>query len=108
MFSLLSPVVGLAALAAALGAAIPAAIAADAANGERLARRWCAACHVVAPDQRQVTTDVAPFSEIAGKGPVDAARIAFFLLAPHPKMPDMSLSRSEAEDLAAYITAQRR
>ena len=28
---------------------------------------------------------------------------AFFLLEPHPKMPNMQLSRSEAADLAAYI-----
>jgi hypothetical protein len=33
----------------------------------------------------------------------DAAKVALFLLAPHPKMPDMELSRTEAGDLAAYI-----
>jgi hypothetical protein len=27
------------------------------------------------------------------------------LLDPHPKMPDMGLSRSDAADLAAYIAA---
>jgi hypothetical protein len=35
----------------------------------------------------------------------DAAKIALFLLDPHPKMPDMALSRSEAADLAAYIVS---
>ena len=35
-----------------------------------------------------------------------AAKLALFLLAPHPRMPDMSLSRSEAADLAAYIERQ--
>jgi len=35
----------------------------------------------------------------------DAAKIALFLLDPHPKMPDMGLSRSDAADLAAYIAA---
>jgi hypothetical protein len=39
---------------------------------------------------------------------LDAAKLALYLLLPHPKMPDMSLSRSEAADLAAYITAQGR
>jgi hypothetical protein len=34
--------------------------------------------------------------------------VAYFLLAPHPRMPDMALSRSEAEDLAAYIATQQR
>jgi hypothetical protein len=27
----------------------------------------------------------------------------FFLLEPHPKMPSMSLTRNEANDIAAYI-----
>jgi mono/diheme cytochrome c family protein len=83
-----------------------AAAAADAANGEKLAKRWCAACHVVASDQRQGTTQAAPFSAIAKEPGVDAARIALYLLLPHPKMPDMNLSRGEAADLAAYIAAQ--
>ncbi len=73
-------------------------------NGERLAHRWCAACHVVSATQRQVTTDQAPpFASIAKTPGFDAAKTALFLLDPHPKMPDMSLSRTEAADLAAYI-----
>jgi hypothetical protein len=31
--------------------------------------------------------------------------IALFLLDPHPKMPDMGLSWTEAADLAAYIAS---
>ena len=85
-----------------------AAAAADAANGEKLAKRWCAACHVVAADQRQGNTQAAPFSAMAKEPGIDAARIALYLLLPHPKMPDMNLSRNEAADLAAYIAAQGR
>lgn len=84
-----------------------AAAAADAGNGEKLAKRWCAACHVVASDQRSGNTQAPPFSAIAKKPGFDEAKLAFFLLVPHPKMPDMSLSRSEAADLAAYIARQR-
>jgi hypothetical protein len=40
---------------------------------------------------------------IAAKPDFDAAKLAFFLLDPHPKMPNMQLSRTEAADLAAYI-----
>jgi hypothetical protein len=36
----------------------------------------------------------------------DAAKLALYLLTPHPKMPDMSLSRAEAADLAAFIVTQ--
>jgi mono/diheme cytochrome c family protein len=89
-------------LLAAAGA-MPPAFAGDASNGERLARRWCAPCHVVASDQRQTTGEAPPFATIASRPGFDPARLAFFLLDPHPKMPDMSLSRIEAGDIAAYI-----
>lgn len=32
-----------------------------------------------------------------------AAQLTYFLLDPHPKMPNMALTRTEAADLAAYI-----
>jgi mono/diheme cytochrome c family protein len=79
------------------------AIAADAYNGERIARRWCEACHVVASDQRSVTGEAPPFATIARRPDFDPGKLALFLLDPHPKMPDMSLTRAEAGDLAAYI-----
>jgi mono/diheme cytochrome c family protein len=84
------------------------AVAADAEIGKRLAERWCASCHVVAADQRQPTAEATPFAGMARTPNFDAPRIAYYLLLPHPRMPDMSLSRSEAEDLAAYIEALRR
>jgi mono/diheme cytochrome c family protein len=95
---------GLLATATATTAAM--AFTADAYNGERLARRWCASCHVVASDQRQVTGEAPPFSTIARQPNFDPARLSLFLLDPHPKMPDMSLTRLEASDLAAYIATQ--
>ena len=83
-----------------------AASAADAANGERLSKRWCAACHVVAADQRSGTTQASPFSAMAKTPGLDASKLALFLLLPHPKMPDMNLTRAEAADIAAYIVSQ--
>ena len=80
------------------------AFAADPGNGQRLAQRWCEACHVVAPTQSRAATDRAPpFPTIAKTPDFDAAKIALFLLDPHPKMPDMGLSRLDAADIAAYI-----
>jgi mono/diheme cytochrome c family protein len=70
------------------------AIAADASNGETLAKRWCA------------TGEAPPFSSIGRTPNLDASRLALFLLLPHPNMPAMTLSRSEASDLAAYIASQ--
>ncbi len=82
-----------------------AASAADAANGKRLAERWCASCHIVEPTQTQGSTQAPPFSEVAKKPHMDAQMIALFLLNPHPKMPDMNLTRIEASDIAAYIAS---
>lgn len=81
--------------------------AADASKGETLAKRWCATCHVVASDQQRGTAQSPPFSAIANKPGFNEATLAFFLLTPHPRMPDMNLSRSEAADLAAFIATQK-
>ena len=90
-----------------LGAVPQIASGADARKGEILAKRWCAACHVVAADQQRGNTQTPPFSAIANKPDFEEIKLAYFLLAPHPPMPDMNLSRSEAADLAAYIKTQR-
>ncbi|HZQ14804.1 MAG TPA: cytochrome c [Pseudolabrys sp.] len=100
MTRLIAALVAFAVLAAPAGA-----WAADAANGKKLAERWCAACHIVSPQQRNGTTQAPPFSEIAKRPHIDAPMVAFFLMNPHPRMPDMSLTRTEAADLAAYIVS---
>lgn len=76
--------------------------AADAAHGGVIARRWCADCHIVASDQTRAKVDAPPFADIAVRVP-DDKRLAAFLTDPHPKMPDMSLTRKEIEDIVAYI-----
>ncbi|HUO55007.1 MAG TPA: c-type cytochrome [Rhodoblastus sp.] len=73
----------------------------DAAHGGEIAKRWCAACHLVAANQKEASADVPSFFDIAArktKGDLTA-----FLTDPHPKMPDMSLTRQEIADLTAYI-----
>lgn len=82
------------------------AAAADAAQGGVLAKRWCAACHVVSADQQSAGGQAPPFSAIARPADLDVGKLALFLLLPHPKMPDMNLSRAEAADIAAYIQSQ--
>jgi mono/diheme cytochrome c family protein len=79
------------------------ALAADASNGQRLAERWCAACHVVSLNQREASSDAPPFAEIAKRPNFSEAGITTFLLDPHAKMPNMNLTRFEAGDIAAYI-----
>jgi mono/diheme cytochrome c family protein len=91
-----------------VAASAEAASAADARKGETLAKRWCAACHLVAADQARGSTQAPPFSGIGRKPGFDESKVALFLLLPHPRMPDMNLSRAEAADLAAYIVTQGR
>lgn len=90
----------LAAIAIAL--LVTPAPAADVNHGRDLAERWCAACHVTGPNQRQ-GTEAPSFDAIAKNADFDVERLAYFLLEPHPKMPNMALTRAEAADLAAYI-----
>lgn len=78
-----------------------AAEAADAANGKKLATRWCAACHVVSPEQTRANADAPTFADVARR--YDATRLARFLSSPYPRMPDMSLTQPEITDLVTYI-----
>jgi mono/diheme cytochrome c family protein len=78
------------------------ALAADVTRGKAIAQRWCSACHLVAPEQTRAVADVPSFAAVARKKlPADSLKA--FLSDPHPKMPDMNLTRSEIEDIVAYI-----
>jgi len=94
-------------LAAAMLGASP-AMAADPVHGEDLAKRWCASCHLVEGTQKQASADVPSFAEIAHKSDFTPEKVAFFLLDPHPKMPNFPLNRLEAADIAAYIGSLRK
>ena len=79
-------------------------------NGREQEIRQCtvevdaaSSCHLVAADQKGARADAPTFASIAARPDFDPAKLAFFLLDPHPKMPNMQLSRDEASDIAAYI-----
>jgi cytochrome c2 len=80
------------------------AFAADAPKGEIIAKRWCASCHLASSDQTLANSDAPSFTVIARKK-LSSKKLAAFLTDPHPKMPDMSLSRSEIADIVAYINS---
>jgi mono/diheme cytochrome c family protein len=83
------------------------ALAADAEKGKRIAQSRCSPCHVVIPMQRQELSNSPPFDQIARKNDLNPEMLAYLILSPHPRM-NMSLSREEADDLAAYIISLRR
>lgn len=95
-------------IVAIMGFAGPPVEAADADHGADLAKRWCAACHVVDSSQTQASADVPTFATIARAADFTPEKVAFFLLDPHPKMPSFPLSRTEAADIAAYIGSLRK
>ena len=78
------------------------ALAADADNGNRLAETRCVTCHIVAPSERRVVTDAPPFEAIARKYASNPETLAFSIIDPHPRM-NVTLTRQEARDVAAYI-----
>jgi len=100
--------ISVAALAASLVMAATPGHAADVYHGLDLAKRWCASCHLVTPEQTRASADVPPFASIAQQPNFSAQALAYFLLDPHPKMPEMALSRNAANDIAGYIASLRK
>ena len=79
----------------------PALARGDVEHGAVVAKRWCKDCHVVSADQTSAKVDAPPFADVARR--LDDEQLKAFLTDPHPRMPDMSLSRKEIEDIVSYI-----
>ncbi|HYM30912.1 MAG TPA: cytochrome c, partial [Candidatus Cybelea sp.] len=85
-----------------VAAGAPAFAAGNAENGQRLAERTCASCHVL-PDGANNSVPQGPptFRTIAAERTDDQLR--GFLSQPHKPMPNLSLTRREIDDLIAYF-----
>lgn len=94
-------------IALALMLLIPVQVLAGAAEGERLAQQWCANCHAIDGSGTSASLPQGPpgFRVVAGH--LDPAQLRAFLTHPHGQMPDLSLTRSEIDDLIAYIETKR-
>jgi len=90
-----------------LGAAsLAQANAGDSESGQRLTRQWCVSCHVVGGGDRG--TDAAPpLPVIAQQQGTDPQWLKAWLVAPHPPMPNLHLSRQEIDDISAYLASLR-
>lgn len=72
----------------------------NAKTGALLARHWCGACHGLGG----VASDAAPPLEtIAQRAHDGASWLRAWLADPHPPMPNLTLSRSEIDDIVAYL-----
>ena len=76
--------------------------AANIEQGKLQARRVCAICHVVTEHQVSRDPNAPSFQSIA-KSQQFRKKGASWLLEEHPKMPNLAITRQEAEDIAAYI-----
>ena len=103
-------ILGKSALAALLATfCVSGAQAQNAANGKRIAERWCSSCHIVDPnDNRPVRDTVPSFTAIANTSSTTRMALAAFLTTPHYQMPNFVLSRSEIADVSAYIMSLRK
>lgn len=74
------------------------------ASSKIIVQVWCGNCHRVDPGAQRGAHDATPtFLSIARKRSTTAASLATFLKARHGGMPDLNLSRSEIDDVSAYI-----
>jgi mono/diheme cytochrome c family protein len=80
---------------------------ADVANGERLAKQWCAQCHVIDASGPSSTLPQGPPSFRVAAGHLNSGELRAFLTHPHGQMPDLALTRSEIDDLIGYIESLR-
>lgn len=79
------------------------------AEGLRLSRQWCAACHAVARDMPPPAGDAVPgFPAIAAMPSTTEMGLRVFLQTPHANMPDFQLSRGEMDAVVAYLLSLRR
>ena len=73
----------------------------DAARGQALARRWCAACHLVA--LRLTNIDPPTFTAIANDSTKTPDYLRRFFVSPHKDMPPIQLTAAQIEDFIAYF-----
>ncbi|UPY35572.1 cytochrome c [Sediminicoccus sp. KRV36] len=78
-------------------------------EGLRLARQWCANCHVVSRGMPPPTGDATPsFPALAAMSSTTEAGLRVFLQTPHANMPDYRLSQRELDAVVAYILSLAR
>lgn len=90
-------------------ALLPACAAAqDVDAGREIARRWCAACHVVERTATKAPANGLPtFPAIAARADLTTDQLRAAINPQHSRMPDFALSKRQQDDLIAYIFSLR-
>ena len=72
------------------------------AQGETIARDWCSGCHLLPGGD--AASDAAPALGPLMRGrDISPDALRSWLSSPHPRMPDLQLSRLDIEALVAYL-----
>ena len=72
--------------------------------GHEVARTWCANCHLVERNQDRVVAGSVPsFFAIAERPTTTADGLRAFLATQHGRMPNLTLSNTNIENVVAYI-----
>ena len=79
----------------------------EAANGKRLAERWCAQCHVVGSEPAAGRT-APPFAQLAHKVRLNEFLIDHWLRNPTPPMHSFQLPAPTVSDIAAYLRSLKK
>jgi len=79
----------------------------DVVNGQRISERWCVECHAIGTPTPK-TSRIIPFASIAERPGITSDMIASFLLMPHATMPNLPLSKKDAQDIAAFIMKMKK
>lgn len=80
----------------------------DAVAGAMLAERWCSGCHAIGRAGAPATDGAPTLQSVADRPSTTVMSLSVFLRTPHSRMPDLSLTREETDDVIAYILGLRR
>ncbi len=78
--------------------------------GRALAIKTCSQCHLVTKRRSLVQHPKAPpdFVAIANTPSITPTSLYVFLHTPHPTMPNLMLTKTESQDVIAYILSLRK
>jgi mono/diheme cytochrome c family protein len=80
----------------------------DVDHGHQLAVRWCANCHVVERTAAAASANGLPtFPALAANPKTTPELLHATMTAQHGRMPDLSISKHDQDDLVAYISSLR-
>jgi mono/diheme cytochrome c family protein len=80
----------------------------DAANGRFLVEAWCTECHSVELKTAGKGQAAPDFTAIAKRPGTTSVSLHAFFRSNHKSMPNLVLTRNDADDIAAYILSLRR